>query len=472
MNRFPPQDAVERALQAATCDDCVVIAEESSEANLRWAGNTLTTNGVSSSRRLTVIAIVRDGAAARAGVVSRAGVGAAQIGDIVAEAERAASESSPAEDAADLPGQADGYAFGQPGDGGAGWDDPPAGTEIGVLRGFAGSLGEAFGVAAAGGRRLYGFAEHTMTSQFLGSSTGLRLRHDQPSGKVELNAKTADLTRSAWAGAGTRDFTDVDAAGLESSLARQLGWAARRLDLPAGRYETLLPPTAVADLLVYLYWSSGAKDAVDGRTVFSKPGGGTRIGERLASVPVTLRSDPGAPGLECAPFVIAHASGRQSSVFDNGLPLGRTEWIRRGELAALAQTRYSARLSGLPVTPPIGNLILDVPGAETSLDDMVASTGRGLLLTCLWYIREVDPQTLLLTGLTRDGVYLVENGEVTGAVNNFRFNESPVAMLGRITEAGATAPALPREWSDYFTRSAMPPLRVEGFNMSSVSQAS
>jgi predicted Zn-dependent protease len=405
-------------------------------------------------------------------VVSRAGVGAAQIGDIVAEAQRAAAESSPAEDAADLPGPADGVTFGQVSGGGAGWDDPPARTEIGVLRSFAGSLGEAFGVAAAGGLRLYGFAEHTMTSLFLGSSTGLRLRHDQPSGKVELNAKTADLTRSAWAGAGTRDFTDVDVAGLESSLARQLGWAARRLDLPAGRYETLLPPTAVADLLVYLYWSSGAKDTVDGRTVFSKPGGGTRIGERIASVPVTMRSDPRAPGLECAPFVIAHASGRQSSVFDNGLPLGPTEWIRRGELAALAQTRYSARLSGLPVTPPIGNLILDVPGAEASLDDMVASTGRGLLLTCLWYIREVDPQTLLLTGLTRDGVYLVENGEVTGAVNNFRFNESPVAMLGRITEAGATAPALPREWSDYFTRSAMPPLRVEGFNMSSVSQAS
>ena len=90
----------------------------------------------------------------------------------------------------------------------------------------------------------------------------------------------------------------------------------------------------------------------------------------------------------------------------------------------------------------------------------------------MWYIREVDPQTLLLTGLTRDGVYLVENGEVTAAVNNFRFNESPVAMLNRITEAGATVPTLPREWSDYFTRAAMPPVRVEGFNMSSVSQAS
>jgi predicted Zn-dependent protease len=468
-----PQDTVERALEAATCDNCVVIAEQISTANLRWAGNTLTTNGVSAERRLTVIAIVRDAAGAKAGVVARAGVSADQIGDVVRAAERAAAASSPAEDAQPLPGPGDGVTFRKlPGDRVPAWDDPPGSTEIGVLRGFAGALGEVFAAAGSGGRRLYGYAEHTLTSSFLGTSTGLRLRHDQPAGHVGLNAKTADMARSAWAGAGTRDFTDVDVAALDADLARRLGWAARTVELPAGRYETLLPPTAVADLLVYLYWSAGAKDAVDGRTVFSKPGGGTRVGERLAGLPVTLRSDPGFPGLECAPFMIAHASGRDSSVFDNGLPLGSTAWIAGGELAALTQTRYSARLSGLPVTPAIGNLILDLPGAQPSLDDMIARTGHGLLLTCLWYIREVDPQTLLLTGLTRDGVYLVENGEVTGAVNNFRFNESPVAMLGRVTEAGATGPALPREWGDDFTRCAMPPLRVEGFNMSSVSQAS
>ncbi len=474
-----PQEAVERALQAATSDDCVVIAEETSAANLRWASNTLTTNGISRSRRLTVIAISRDGARARVGVVSRAGVGGAQIPDVVAEAERAAAEASPAEDAQPLPGPAGDRGMGkEPQADGAGgnrapsWDDPPGGTDVAVLRGFAGALGDVFGVAAAGGRRLYGFAEHSVNSLFLGSSSGLRLRHDQLSGKVELNAKSADLARSAWAGTGTRDFTDVDIAGLEAGLARRLDWAARRVELPPGRYETLLPPGAVADLLIYMYWSSGAKDAADGRTVFSRPGGGTRVGERLASLPVTLRSDPGAPGLECAPFVVAHASSRQSSVFDNGLPLAPTEWIRRGELAALTQTRHSAALSRLAVTPAISNLIMETPAGTASLDDMISRTGRGLLLTCLWYIREVDPQTLLLTGLTRDGVYLVENGEVTGAVNNFRFNESPVAMLGRVTEAGATGPALPREWGDYFTRSAMPPLRVDGFNMSSVSQAS
>ncbi len=471
-----PQETVERALQSATADECVVIAEETSAANLRWAGNTLTTNGITRSRRLTVIAIRRGAGQARVGVVSRVGVGGDQIPGVVAEAQRAAAEASPAEDAQVLPGPLRERPFGTasgrlPTDNLPAWDDPPGATEITVLRGFAGALGEAFGVAAAGGRRLYGFAEHSVTSLFLGSSSGLRLRHDQPSGKVELNAKSADMTRSAWAGAGTRDFTDVDVASLEAGLARRLDWAIRRVELPPGRYETLLPPGAVADLLVYLYWSAGAKDALDGRTVFSRPGGGTRVGDRLASHPVTLRSDPGAPGLECAPFVIAHASGRQSSVFDNGLPLAPTEWIQRGELAALAQTRHSAALSGLAVTPAISNLILEVGGAAASLDDMIARTGRGLLLTCLWYIREVDPQTLLLTGLTRDGVYLVENGEISGAVNNFRFNESPVALLGRIIEAGATGPALSREWSEYFTRTAMPPLRVDGFNMSSVSQA-
>jgi len=476
MSTVGPQETVERALRSAAADECVVIAEETSAANLRWAGNTLTTNGITRSRRLTVIAIRRGAGQARVGVVSRVGVGGDQVPHVVAEAERAAAEASPAEDAQVLPGPlrepTSGTESGRlPTDNLPAWDDPPGATEIGVLRGFAGALGEAFGVAAAGGRRLYGFAEHSVNSLFLGSSSGLRLRHDQPSGKVELNAKSADMTRSAWAGAGTRDFTDVDVPGLEAGLARRLDWAIRRVELPPGRYETLLPPGAVADLLVYLYWSAGARDALDGRTVFSRPGGGTRVGDRLASQPVTLRSDPGAPGLECAPFVIAHASGRQSSVFDNGLPLAPTEWIQRGELAALAQTRHSAALSGLAVTPAISNLILEVGGAAASLDDMIARTGRGLLLTCLWYIREVDPQTLLLTGLTRDGVYLVENGEISGAVNNFRFNESPVALLGRITEAGATGPALPREWSDYFTRSAMPPLRVDGFNMSSVSQA-
>jgi predicted Zn-dependent protease len=473
---YSPQETVERALAAARSDDCVVIAEETSNANLRWAGNTLTTNGVSASRQLTVIAINRHGngpGQASSGVVSRAGVRPDQIEDVVRAAERAAAEATPAEDAEELAGPGEPGSFREKNLDEPGWDSPPGRTEIGVLRDFAATLGETLRAAQAAGRKLYGFAEHDLTSTFLGTSAGVRQRYDQPTGRVELNAKSADLERSAWTGVATRDFTDVDVAGLDAGLAGRLEAAKRAIALPAGRYETLLPPTAVADLLTYLYWSAGAKEAAEGRTVFSKPGGGTRVGERLSAQPVTLSSDPRAPGLACAPFVLSHASGPDSSVFDNGLPLSATSWISDGSLAALISSRHSAAVAGLPVTPAIDNLTFATSApAPPTLEEMIASTGRALLLTCLWYIREVDPQTLLLTGLTRDGVYLVEDGEVVGAVNNFRFNESPVGMLERLLEVGATVPTLPREWGDYFNRAAMPAVRVEAFNMSSVSQAS
>jgi predicted Zn-dependent protease len=457
-----PQETVERALALSKTDGCMVIADEASNANLRWANNTLTTNGLTRSRQVTVIATVGSGTGTAAGVVSRSGVATDELEALVREAEAAARAAGPAEDAQPL--VADGAPSG-------GWDDPPAETSIGVLSSFAPALGEAFQSVRAAGNALFGFAEHVMTSTYLGSSTGLRRRHDQPTGRLELNAKSTDYSRSAWAGVATPDFQDVDVPALEASLSERLGWAQRRLDMPAGRYETVLPPSAVSDLLIYLYWSATARAAFEGRSVFSRPGGGTRVGERLTEVPVTLASDPQAPGLQCAPFVIAYSSSEASSVFDNGLPLAETRWIEDGTLRALLQTRFTGALTGLPVTPAIDNLRLTGPDGGHSLQDMVASTKRGLLLTCLWYIREVDPQTLLLTGLTRDGVYLVEDGEVAGAVNNFRFNESPVDMLTRIAEVGTTERTLPREWSDYFTRTAMPPLRVEGFNMSSVSQA-
>jgi predicted Zn-dependent protease len=185
-----------------------------------------------------------------------------------------------------------------------------------------------------------------------------------------------------------------------------------------------------------------------------------------------LLSDPLYPGIECSPFVVAAESSSAESVFDNGLPLQRTTWIDDGTLTALGQTRHSVTRTGGAVTPMIDNLALEVDGAKESLQSLIAGSKRALLLTTLWYIREVDPQTLLLTGLTRDGVYLVENGEVTGVVNNFRFNESPVDLLSRVTSATTTSTALPREWNDFFTRVAMPTLRVQDFNMSTVSQAS
>ena len=473
-----PHEIVERALELSRADGCAVIADEHSSTNLRWAGNALTTNGVTRGRTLTVVSTVDGRQGTACGVISRSAVTAADLEPLVRAAEAAAREAGPAEDAQPLVG---GTAAAS-----ADFTDAPAETSSDVFAEFAPALGESFRQAGDGGRELYGFAHHEVVSTYLGTSTGLRLRHDQPTGTLELNAKSAGTTaaaaRSAWTGRATRDFTDVDPRELDAELARRLRWAERRVELPAGRYETLLPPTAVADLLIYQMWSSAARDAVEGRTVFSKPGkgdddasrpgAGTRLGERLSELPLTLRSDPRAPGLECAPFVVAHTSGDDASVFDNGLPLAPTDWLRDGVLNRLVTTRHSAALTGLPVAPGIDNLLMEAGGSR-SLEEMVAASGHdgpALLLTCLWYIREVDPATLLLTGLTRDGVYLVENGEVVGEVNNFRFNESPVGLLSRAVEAGRTERTLPREWSDYFTRAAMPALRIPDFNMSSVSR--
>jgi predicted Zn-dependent protease len=458
-----PADLLEQALALSTADDCVVIVADRAEVNLRWAGNSLTTNGQMHSRSMTVVSMVAVEGGLAAGVVSSSIAGADDLPALVAASEAAARSAGPAEDAYPLigPDRTDEH-----------FATTPTGTDITVFADFAPALGRAFDRAREAGILLYGFAEHIVTSQYLGTSTGLRRRFDQPTGRLELNAKSADLTRSAWAGVQTSDFSDIDIDTEVGELEKRLGWAANRIDLPAGRYETLLPPSAVADLMIYAYWTASARDAEEGRNVFAAAGGGTRVGEQLAAVPVTLRSDPNYPGLECTPFEIVSASyGGTQSVFDNGAELKPTSWIEAGVLSDLMRSRSWAARSGADPRPAIDNLILDGGGSK-SLDALIASTERGLLLTCLWYIREVDPQTLLLTGLTRDGVYLIENGQVVGAVNNFRFNESPVGLLSRITEVGRTERTLPREWSDYFSRAAMPAVRVAEFNMSTVSDAS
>jgi len=456
-----PQTLVEHALATSRSDGCVVLVRATTSANLRWAVNTLTTNGVMHGMDVTVIAFARRTDGVATGSVTGSATTTAQVTALVEAADAAASVATAAEDAAEL----------VTGDATADWNDPPGHTSITVFDTFAPALGEAFGRADAMGRILYGFVSHEVVTTYLGSSTGLRLRHVQPTGHYGCTGKTSDLTQSAWVGGATRDFSDVDATALDAELAQRLAWGRRRIDLPAGRYDTILPPGSIADLMVDAYWGAGARVAHEGQSVYSSRDGGTRIGERIAKEGVALRSDPSYDGLGCAPFAMSVSSINSTSVFDNGLPMGPTDWIRDGVLTSLVQTRHTAQMTGQPVTPFIDNLVLEVDGASGDVADLVRGTERGLLVTCLWYIREVDAQTMLLTGLTRDGVYLVEGGEITGLVNNFRFNESPIDLLSRFSHASATEPSFSREWGDdYFSRTATPALRIPDFNMSSVSQ--
>jgi len=502
------QAVVEVALAAAArsgADGCIVLVDETSHADVRFALNTTTTNGVRRDRSVTVIVMASagPGLAPSVGVARRSGV--ADVEQMVSAALTDARGAPPADDAfalvdgmgaANAGGRAASMAFGQ----------SPVETDLSVLGGVLSGLSGAFRRAAERDVVLAGFAEYGVSTLYLGSSTGVRLSFSQPTGAVNLVGRSLDGVRSAWTGVGAERIGEISFGAMEDELWRRLEWAGRSIALEAGRYEVILPPSGVADMMGSLFfYGMGGQDAEDGRTVFSagagagagSDGGGsddvgsgesgsgdggsgrTRVGERLTDLPFTLYSDPFEPDLECLPFVATGSSDSESSVFDNGLPMQRVDWIRDGYLAHLRYHRAGAARSGVATAPYTDNLILRTgdggaggSGSGGTVDDMVARTERGLLLTCLWYIREVDPATALLTGLTRDGVYLIEDGAVVGAANNFRFNESPVDLLARATEVGTSVRALGRELGEYLNRCVMPALRIPDFNMSSVSQAS
>jgi predicted Zn-dependent protease len=223
--------------------------------------------------------------------------------------------------------------------------------------------------------------------------------------------------------------------------------------------------------LIYLLWSSAARDAAEGRSAFSNVKGGTRVGEKLSDRKLTLATDPRSKGIETFDHVVNLGSSALGSAFDTGIEIGRPEIISDGVLTGLGSSRHAALEAKLPFTPLTDNIsLVDSSGAGT-LADLASRMGEGLLVTCLWYIREVDPQNLLLTGLTRDGVYVVSGGEIIGSTNNFRFNESPIDMLSRVIDAGEAVPCLPREWADWFSRAQVAPLTIEGFNLSTKSDA-
>lgn len=455
------QELIERITTQATSDDCIVVITDKTQANLRWANSTLTTNGVIAQRSITIIAFVAVEGGMAAGSVSRTDLSIAEIPAALDEAMASAKAAGKAEDFAPL---AKNVVSGA-------WADPhhPTGPE--VFAKVAPDLGDMFKRSVADKIELFGYAEHTHATTWVGSKGGIRCRYDQPVGRVEMTGKSHQRSRSTWEGVATKDFSNVSIANVDKNIRQRLEWQGKKLDIPAGRYKTLLPGGSVSDLLVYMMWVSAARDAHEGRSVFSKKGGGTRIGEKIANVPLQMFTDPSYKGLEATPFVAASASSPFSSVFDNAQSMKRVDWFKDGALTSLVQTRASAEFTKLPYTPIGDNLIVSVDGGKGSLEDLIKTIDDGLLLTTLWYIRMVDPTSLLLTGLTRDGVYQVKNGEVIGAVNNFRWNESPVGLLSRISAAGATQWVQPREWAGDVDRQAMPALIFDDFNMSTVSPA-
>ncbi len=432
-------------------DEGAVILRESHSQNLRWANSALTTNGDMWSASLTVVAAqpVADG--------TGVGVMSGQVDGPEAAAElanlaRAVAAGAAACDRADLPASGAEAGFEQP---------APALAED-TTETMTNALAMFLGSRAA----QYGYSEVSRATSYLATTAGTRTRHVQDTVRFEASAR--DTTGSTWWGTNTWDAAFPAAVAAQT---RDLELQQHREPLEPGRHPVILTPSAVADLLLYLSWSTGGRDAVEGHSVFAKPGGGTRVGEQLTARDLTLFADPRYQGLECAASLAVEANSSMESVFDNGLALTRQDLITGGRLSALRASRPTGRRFGLPTTYLSDNLILIDQEGHGTLADLVARTPDAVLINCLWYIREVDPQNLLLTGLTRDGVYRVREGEVVAALPNFRFNVAVPDLLSRIVDATRTEQCLPREWADWFTRTAMPALLVDGFNLSSVSDA-
>ena len=427
------------------------------------------------SRQLTVIAIVDGGRGHRgrrrcraAGVTRRRDRGRWSARAEQAAARRAARPRTPqplGRRAIGPPGTAD-------------WDDAARPRpSIGVFADFAPALGEALRAAAAGGRELYGFAEHDVDDHLprhLDRAAAAARPADRP--RRADRASPPTWPRSAWAGAATRDFADVDVAALDAELARSgSAGPSAGSTCPPGATRRCCRPAAVADLMIYLYWSAGGPRRPTAGPSSASPAAAPGSASGCPPLPLTLSTDPRAPGPGVrAVRDRARVRARRRRCSTTGCRSSRTDWIRDGELAALLQTRHSARARpGSPVTPGDRQPDARGDGRRVGSRTMIAGTERGLLLTCLWYIREVDPQTLLLTGLTRDGVYLVENGEVVGRGEQLPVQREP----GRPARPGRRGG---RHRADACrasgaTTSPGPRCRRCGstdFNMSSVSQAS
>lgn len=452
-----PQSLCESALDRLPHGGLVLV-DVTSQANIRFANNTMTTNGVSARMTMTIIALHESAAGVSTGVSSGVVQDANDIERLTASAVATAQSAAPSPDATDLiPGERPTVE----------WSAAPGETSLSHFGNFAPALSESFDLAKSRQQNLFGFAQHDVTTTYLASSSGLRLRHEQGTGTLEMTGR--DGNSSAWFGqaGSTMSFDPREGA---SELDKRLNWAKRKIDIAPGRHKTILPPTTISDLMIYLLWSADARAAVEGRSVFSRLGGGTKLGDRISSRQLALISDPSFPEIQSAPFAINHASSDTQSVFDNGLPLAPTAWIQDGTLASLVGSQSSATELGISVRPIIDNLILrDSSPTHSDIESLIRDVDNGLLLTSLWYIREVDPMTLLLTGLTRDGVYVVKSGEIVGVTTNFRFNESPLDLLGRITSTTPSQRCLPREWSDWFTRTIAPAVLVPDFNCSTTS---
>ncbi|HET6362702.1 MAG TPA: metallopeptidase TldD-related protein [Gemmatimonadota bacterium] len=432
---------VEAVMERATADDTRVNLVSLEGGNTRFAGNGVTTSGEVSNVEVTVTSAF----GSRSGSAETNGIDDEAIAAVIARSEEAARlapedpEYVPPMESADYP-------------------RPSAYFESTAAHGPAERAdAAAAAIAGASGRdtTIAGFLENYGVAYATGNSRGVFGYFPMTWIEYTNTVRTPDGSGSGWAGVRLHDAQGLDAAGM-ARIAAEKAVASRTVKpLEPGEYPVILEPVATAVLSGALVGQMNARRAMEGRSYLSAPEGATKLGEQLVSPLVTIRTDP----------LHAEAPGRAWA--GEQLPARATTWFREGHVESLQYDRYWAGRHGVDPVPGSTNLIME--GEDRSLEELIRGTERGVLVTRFWYIRTLNPADLTLTGLTRDGTFWIEDGGIAHAVNNFRWNDSPVRVFERAEEMSRPVRVADEDW--VLTPSYVPAVRASAFHFASVSQA-
>jgi predicted Zn-dependent protease len=439
-SRDQTEELARKVLALSRAEGCTVLLNGHDQRNIRVASRGGATNGASSGVTLAVTSQFGK----RQGQATANAVDEAALRDVVARSEDAARaapdnpEVMPPLGAQDYPASAAHFA---------------ATADLGA-DGLADLIAPSLELAGKSGVDVAAFIQTWRSWRAFATSAGA-FGHDRAT-SVNLTVTTRNRrgTWSGWAGTDQNDVTRIDAAAVARAAVDKALAEPDPVALDPGKYVVLLEPPVVGQMVETLMHHFDARQADEGRSVLARRGGGTKLGERLLDPRVTIASDPAdalAPGM---------------AMSRDGLANAPVAWIENGVVKNLMRGRFWAQKTGLAAIPQPG--FYAMRGGDDAVADMIREVRRGVLVTRLWYVRMVDPRSLLITGLTRDGTFLIENGAVTRPVVNFRFNESPIAVLGNILAMGRSVRARPAEsWSAM----SVPPLLVKDFTFSSISRA-
>ena len=441
LSREQAQAIVERAVKLSKADGVRVSVNSSRETNLRFADNQMSTSGVTTNSTIRIQSVFGK---RKASVVTndRSDDGLRRA---VAQSEalaRLAPEDP--EYLGELPPQT--YAPINA------WFDRTA--DLSAEDRAKAAMTALAPARAAKDLTVAGFIICNAGANAIGNSAGLFAYHRSTSANYTLTARTTDGTGSGWVGSESNDWSAIDFQSVADRAIDKARRSRNPVGIEPGRYTVIFEPEATANLVSLMGGAFQARSADEGRSAFAKAGGGTRLGEKIVDERVTLMTDAGDPLILGSPFD------------GEGMPTGKQTWVQNGVLNQLAYNRFWANKQGKTATG--GAQSLRMASGNDTIESMIASTTRGVLVTRLWYLRPLDARTLMYTGLTRDGTFLIENGKIARSIKNFRFNDSPLFMLNNLEGVGAAVRTAGGEGGPGV---AMPPIKVRDFNFASSSDA-